>query len=136
MPFIHVKIAGPVLPPVDVIRLQQEITAMMAGILRKKAELTSVLVEQVSCSGWSIGGHSVPIAAHLAVWITAQTNTAEEKSQFVAKAHALLKTVAGLDLPVATYVVINELPRENWGYDGLTQAHRAEVVQAVTSDAL
>lgn len=60
MPFIHVKIAGPVLPPVDVICLQQEITAMMAGILRKKAELTSVLVEQVSCSGWSIGGASRP----------------------------------------------------------------------------
>jgi len=41
----------------------------------------------------------------------------------------LLKSVVGAAPPVATYVVIDEVPGDAWGYDGLTQAHRATVNQ-------
>jgi 4-oxalocrotonate tautomerase len=128
MPFINVKLAGMTLAPEQTHRLQTEITSLMASVLRKKAELTSVLVEQVPAAGWSIGGKPLTVAAHLDAKVTAGTNTVDEKARFVAAAHALLKAVLGPDLPTATYVVVDELPANAWGYDGLTQAHRAAAV--------
>lgn len=124
MPFVTIKTAGPALTASQVERLQTGATRLMAGTMRKKAELTAVLVEQVPAAGWSVGGVPVPVAAHLDVKVTAGTNTAE-KARFITEAAALLKEVLGAEaLPVATYVVIDELPADSWGYDGLTQEQR------------
>jgi 4-oxalocrotonate tautomerase len=124
MPFINIKVAGQTLAPEQLRRLHVEASGLMAGAMRKKHELTSVLVEQVPVAGWAVNGKPVPIAAHLDVKVTAGTNTAEEKARFVAAATALLRDVLGGDLPVATYVVIDEVPGDAWGYDGLTQEQR------------
>jgi len=35
MPFINIKIAGPTLTPQHTHRLQQQVTSLMAGVLRK-----------------------------------------------------------------------------------------------------
>lgn len=125
MPFINVRIAAANLQLAQIARIQQGVTSLMADVLGKKAELTSVLVEHVAADGWSIGAKPVEIAAHLDAKITAGTNTAEEKSRFIAQAHGLLKDVLGEELPVATYVVVDQVPGDAWGYSGLTQAHRA-----------
>lgn len=125
MPFVNIKVAGPTLTPAQLTRLHDGATRLMAGIMRKKAELTAVLVEPVAAAGWSVGGAPVPVAAHLDVKITAGTNTAEEKAHFLLEASNLLKEVLGADaLPVATYIVIDEVAADAWGYDGLTQDHR------------
>lgn len=124
MPFVHIRVAGPRLAPEQVEKLQREATALMAGIMRKKEELTSVLVEQAEISGWAIGGAAVPVAAHLDVKVTQGTNTGEEKARFIKAANDLLKSVLGSQLPVATYVVVHEIPSTAWGYDGLTQEAR------------
>jgi 4-oxalocrotonate tautomerase len=130
MPFINIKIAGPPLTPEQTHHLQQQVTALMAGVLRKNAELTSVLVEQAPASGWSIGGEPLVVAAHLDAKVTAGTNTTAEKARFITDAHTLLKAVIGPELSVATYVVVHEVPGEAWGYDGLTQAHRGRSTSA------
>ena len=130
MPFIHVRVARARLGSEQIHRLQHGVTAMMAGVLRKKAELTSVLVKEAPVADWSIGGKPIAVAAHLDAKITAGTNTTAEKARFIADANALLKTVVGAALPVATYVVIDEVPGDAWGYDGLTQAHRATANQS------
>ena len=57
--------------------------------------------------------------------VSAGTNTADEKSSFIAEANRLLKTVLGADLTEVSYIVIHEVPKDSWGYDGLTQAERA-----------
>lgn len=127
MPFVHIRAAGPALAPEQVRRLQDEATRLMATVMRKKPELTAVLVEQVAASGWSIGAESVRAAAHLDVKVTAGTNSAEEKARFVASAAELLREVLGRELPTATYVVVDEVPGDAWGYDGVTQDHRRSV---------
>ena len=124
MPFVHIRVAGARLLPAQVVALQTEATHLMATIMRKKAELTAVLVEQLDVDGWSVGAARVPLAAHLDVKVTSGTNTPDEKAAFVAKAHGLLKTVCGANLPVATYVVVDEIAANAWGYDGQTQAAR------------
>lgn len=99
------------------------VTRLMAEVLGKKAELTSVLVETPSVAAWTVGGEPRPAAAHLEASVTAGTNTEEEKARFIAEAMNLLKShIPGLH--EATYVVVREMPATDWGYDGRTQAAR------------
>jgi 4-oxalocrotonate tautomerase len=129
MPFVNIKVAGPTLAVDQITRLQQGATELMARVLGKKPELTAVLVEQVPLQGWAVGAGTVRVAAHLDAKVTAGTNTFEEKSRFIAEANALLKQVLGAELPVASYVVVDEVPGDAWGYDGLTQEYRRLAAQ-------
>ncbi|MGV8989459.1 MAG: tautomerase family protein [Cypionkella sp.] len=63
-------------------------------------------------------------AAHLEVFVTAGTNTEDEKRQFIRSAMAALRKVVP-GLAEATYVVVHELPGTDWGCDGQTQTARA-----------
>jgi 4-oxalocrotonate tautomerase len=137
MPFINLKIAGPTLAPEQIARLHQRVTDLMADTLGKSPDLTAVLVEQVAPQGWSVGRHKVAVAAHLDAKVTAGTNDAEQKARFIAEANQLLHEVLGGALPLATYVVIDEVAADGWGYDGLTQRHRqfSATPRAAAADA-
>ncbi|CAO4144906.1 hypothetical protein LPLAFNJD_LOCUS1810 [Methylorubrum aminovorans] len=124
MPFVRLTIAGLETGPAIVADLQRGITALMAEVLGKRADLTAVLVEAAPAGGWSVGGAAVAPAAHVEARMTQGTNTAEEKAQFVAAAHDLLVRTLPGPLPLATYVVVQEVPADAWGYGGLTQAAR------------
>lgn len=124
MPFIHIRIAGKILAAEAMTVLQDEVTGLMERLLRKKRPLTAVLVETAPVNGWSVGALPVPVAAHLEASITAGTNSVPEKAAFIAAAAACLKHHCGDGLPVATYVILNEIGAESWGYDGQTQAAR------------
>ncbi len=131
MPFIHVRTAA-TLAPEQTARIQQGITQLMAATLHKNAELTAVLVEPAAAgASWSIGAGSVGVAAHVDATMTEGTNTDQEKAAFVGQAHALLQQVLGEGLPLATYVVVTEVPGVAWGYAGQTQADRAADLMAV-----
>lgn len=125
MPFVNIKVAGPVLTQDQVRHLQEGATTLMADVMRKKRELTAVLVEQVPISGWSLGANSIGMAAHLEAKVTQGTNTTDEKARFVGEAMSLLRSVLGPDLNPVSYVIVHEVPADGWGYDGRTQADRA-----------
>lgn len=82
-------------------------------------------MEAAGAGGWSVGAGAVSPAAHVKVAITRGTNAPAQKACFVAQAHALLARVLPGPLPLATYVILREVPGETWGYGGLTQAQRA-----------
>jgi 4-oxalocrotonate tautomerase len=131
MPFVQITIqpARP-LTSEQIGQLQDGTTRLMATILRKRAELTAVRVDQAAPASWAIGGRPTPVAAHMDAKVTSGTNSAEEKERFIAAAAALLREVAGADLPVATYVVLHEVSADAWGYDGQTQERRRLAHQA------
>lgn len=104
--------------------LAQALTNLIARDLAKRHDLTSVLIEATSSSHWTIGGEPPAAAAHLEVFVTAGTNSPEEKRAFLQNAMALLRA-EWPELHAATYVVVHELPATDWGYDGLSQADRA-----------
>jgi 4-oxalocrotonate tautomerase len=52
------------------------------------------------------------------VRITDEGNTAEQKAQVVREVTEVLTRVLGKD-PATTFVVIDEVPLENWGVAGL-----------------
>jgi 4-oxalocrotonate tautomerase len=124
MSFVNIKISGPTLAPEQICRLQQRTTSLMADVLGKKTELNSVLVEQTAITGWSLGATSAWVTAHVDAKVAAGTYTPEGKASFIAEVNALLRQILGAELPIASYVAIDEIPDDAWGYDGLTQEHR------------
>jgi 4-oxalocrotonate tautomerase len=126
MPFINVKVVGPELESNQTAALQQGITSLMAEVLNKQAELTAVLVEQVERGSWAIGGNVAGYAAHVDATVSEGTNTPEQKARFIAAVNALLRKVLGPGLSAIAYVVVHDVPKDSWGYDGLTQADRAK----------
>jgi 4-oxalocrotonate tautomerase len=124
MPFVRITISGPALAPEQVSRFQTEMTELMATTLGKRADLTGVLVEQPVTASWAVGGTPAKVAAHVEATITAGTNLPEEKARFIEKSMRLLRSVLGSELNPATYVVVNEVSANSWGYDGRTQESR------------
>ena len=123
MPLIHITLAGPSAAPRTIQYLQQETTRLMQTILHKEAALTVVSVTQLPEAAFSANGQAVVGGASMQALITAGTNSAREKADFIFAANKLL-TATGSCSAAPTYVALHELPAESWGYDGETQAAR------------
>lgn len=130
MPFINVKVAGVPLEEHQIAALQKGITELMAEVLHKVGPLVGVLVEDVPLRGWSVGARPLKRAVQVDAIVSAGTNTPQQKARFIAETNQLLRSVIGSDLAEVCYIVIHEVPKDSWGYDGLTQQHRAEQVRA------
>ena len=103
------------------------LTELTAAVLGKNYSLTALAIDVVPADRWTIAAETLAerkqTGAHLDVKVTAGTNTAAEKADFIERAYAALETVLG-PLAPASYIVIDELPAESWGYGGRTQAAR------------
>lgn len=126
MPTLHLRVS-PLQNPDRYAVLAQGLTDLTVSILRKRREVTSVVIDDIPPARWYVGGRMVhqPIA-WLEVDITQHTNTEAEKADFIAQAWGLLRQhlALGASLAQASYVTLRELPASDWGYDGQTQAHR------------
>ncbi len=125
MPFARLTVADPGVSADTRARFAAEITALLEKDLLKEPEVTVVQVNSVPAQGWFVAGAHPERAtgAHLEVSITAGTNTAQEKSAFIAHAYRLLADSFG-PLPAAAYVALYELDGESYGYNGVTQLAR------------
>lgn len=110
--------------------LQADCSRLMQDILHKSLPLTVVSVSCLPAAALSAGGVPVAAGAHLQAYITAGTNTAAEKSAFIAAAHALLAGILPAGAAAPLYVAVIELPASDWGYDGRSQADRRVGVAA------
>ncbi len=138
MPTLRLQTA-PLLNPERYGALGAALTRITAQVLHKKPEVTVVMIDDLPAARYLVAGRDAaqPIAC-LEISITAGTNTAEEKMQFIAQAHAELQRqlgTQGAPLHEASYVIVRELPASDWGYGGQTQSARRmlRVAQAVPS---
>ena len=124
MPYIDLKI-HPAPDEAQTRLLAEGVTRAMADIAGKRREVTAVHVTAADTALWTIAGEASrePIA-YVDVKITAGTNSQEEKAALLRRIHGMLVETLG-SLAEASYIVIHELPAENWGYAGLSQAERA-----------
>ena len=91
-------------------------------ILNKKADVTSVLVEFVPQNSWSVGGKDC-ITFYLDIKITKGTNTKEQKAKYIKKCYKDFQELLG-EITSASYIVIDEVDGDSWGFEGLTQEYR------------
>jgi 4-oxalocrotonate tautomerase len=124
MPFIRITVLSPALSEQQMNLLQSGTTALMADGMRKPLDGIAVLVDHVERGAWRIGGKAVAVAAEVDAIIGENSNSAEEKANFMAEMMALLQKALGPDLSEQTYIVLHEMPRDSYGRGGLSRAER------------
>lgn len=121
MPYINVKLNA---SKSD--ELREKVTEIVlentSKILNKKIEVTSILVEFVPFSSWSIAGKN-STTFYLDIKITKGTNTKEQKSNYIQKVYNDFKDLLG-EVNAASYITIDEVDGDSWGFEGLTQEYR------------
>jgi 4-oxalocrotonate tautomerase len=126
MPFLDVKISRGDTPD-DVTAIASELTQLTHDLLGKKREVTAVAIDWVPPQQWFIGEQSLAAAGRrsffLKIEITTGTNTKDQKAAFVAAVFAAMEQLLG-PLAPASYVVIQEVAADAWGYAGRTQEYR------------
>jgi 4-oxalocrotonate tautomerase len=126
MPFLDVKVSRGGTPP-EATEIATELTGLAQEILGKRHEVTAVAIDWLPAEQWFIGGVSLAEAGRrsffLKIDITAGTNTKDQKSAFVAAVFAAIEKLLG-PLAPASYVVIQEVAADAWGYGGRTQEFR------------
>ena len=126
MPFIHVRYSTPTEKDLRE-PLAAFLTETTARVLRKKAEVTAVAVEQVQAAHWFIGSRS--LADHrkatffVEVRVTRGTNVKEEKAAYLREVFRGLESLLGPVHP-ESYVHVHEAEGDAYGYGGVSQEAR------------
>lgn len=127
MPFLDIRLSAPCLPE-KVAQIAARMTDLVVDILGKRREVTAAVVQCVAPGHWTVGGASLNAAGNgsffLEANVTEGSNTPEQKAAFVAAAFAAAEAILGR-LDAASYVIVREIPADDWGYQGRTQAARA-----------
>jgi 4-oxalocrotonate tautomerase len=126
MPMINVQVAA---EPEAMLtrRIVESVTALTARVLGKDPHVTAVALEYLPRRQWFVGG--VPVeelgkaAFFLDVRISDGTNTKDEKARYVAEAFAAMERLLG-PLHPESYVHVNDVRADAYGYGGLTQERR------------
>lgn len=92
------------------------------NILNKKPEVTSVLVEFVPFDTWNINKENLT-TFNVNIKITKGTNTKDQKASYIKETYFKLKDILG-DITPASYIIIDEIDADSWGFEGLTQEYR------------
>lgn len=127
MPFLNVKISAP--PSSELSRrVADGLSAITARVLKKRPELTSIAVGHVPPEHWSVAGRSLAEQGKASFWldvkVTDGTNTKDEKAAYVREVFSFMAEALGRPLHEESYVLVDEVRGDAYGYGGLTQEHR------------
>ena len=126
MPMINVQVASE--PNAEVAdKAQQTVTRLTAEILGKDPKVTAVVVEFISPRFWFIAGKSAAVRGSAEFFVDVRisdgTNTKDEKARYVAETYAALSRLLG-GRQSESYVHVNDVRADAYGYGGLTQERR------------
>lgn len=126
MPHLNVLISGQPDPQLSR-KVARSLTDLTRDVLGKKPELTSVSVQYVSAEHWLID--STPLselgrnAFNLEISITDETNTKQEKAQYLRQVFAALSELIG-KVHEKSYIHVHDVRAASYGYGGETQEYR------------
>jgi len=127
MPILTVLLSTPPDTTVSA-KVASTLSRLTAAILHKKPELTSIVISHVDPAHWFVGGPSLTAQGKtsffLDIRITDETNTADEKADYIEAVFKEIGAVLG-DLHHGSYVHVHDVRGAAYGFGGLTQTHRA-----------
>ena len=126
MPILNVKVSAKKSP-----ELTQKIADLLldltSRILKKKPEVTAIAIEYVESDAWVVGGQLLSKQGknsfYFDIKITDQTNTKDEKSQYIREAFKGFEQLLG-NLHEESYIYVQDVKAAGYGYGGLTQEYR------------
>lgn len=126
MPILTLKIAA-----VESEDTTKQITDLLlkltSKILRKKPEVTAIVIDYIKPSHWIIAGKTLEFqkksSFYFDIKITDETNTKSEKEQYIKEAFAGFQKILG-DIHEESYIYVQDVRATSYGYGGLTQEFR------------
>ena len=103
------------------------VSELTAKVLRKDPKVTAIIVRSVDAADWFAGGRSLAEQKLASFWLDVHvsegTNTKDEKAAYLA---AMFKRMAGILGPLhpETYLHVDEVKGDAYGFGGLTQERR------------
>jgi 4-oxalocrotonate tautomerase len=108
----------------DIAAIVSELTAK---ILHKDPKVTAIIVKSVNAADWFAGGKSLAEQKLATYWldihISEGTNTKDEKAAYLAAVFARMGELLG-PLHNETYLHVDEVKGDAYGFGGLTQERR------------
>lgn len=103
------------------------VSGLTAEILHKDPKVTAIIVKSVDAGDWFAGGKSLAEQALASYWIdihvTEGTNTKDEKAAYLAAMFTRMAEILG-PLHPETYLHVDEVKGDAYGFGGLTQERR------------
>ena len=127
MPLITVSYTSSRRSPSLKADIASAVSKLTAEILHKDPKVTAIIVKSVDADDWFAGGKSLAEQKLASYWIdihvTEGTNTKDEKAAYLA---AMFKRMAEILGPLhpETYLHVDEVKGDAYGFGGLTQERR------------
>jgi 4-oxalocrotonate tautomerase len=100
---------------------------LTSRILGKKPSVTAIAIDYVDPRDWIVGGKSLAEHGKSSVYfdikITDETNTKDEKARYIRAAFDGFAALLG-DLHEESYIYVQDVRADAYGYGGLTQEYR------------
>ena len=127
MPLITVTYSSSRQAPSLKAEVAAAVTELTAKILRKDPRVTAVIVRSVDAADWFAGGSSLAEQGLASFWLDVHvsegTNTKDEKADFLAATFRRMGELLG-PLHHETYIHVDEVRGDAYGFGGLTQERR------------
>jgi 4-oxalocrotonate tautomerase len=126
MPILNVKVSVP--KSRETIGKSSELLLELTSrILKKKREVTAIVIEFADPDSWIVGGKSLSEhqkhSFYFDIKITDETNTKDEKAQYIREAFAGFSRLLG-DVHEESYIYVQDVRAASYGYGGKTQEYR------------
>jgi 4-oxalocrotonate tautomerase len=126
MPILNVKVSALQTPQL-VSQVSGLLLDLSTDVLKKKRELVSIAIDFVDPAAWTIGGVPLSQLGQTSIFVdikvTDETNTKQEKEQFIRLAFDGLASILG-NLHEHSYVHVHDVRAAAYGYGGHTQEFR------------
>ncbi|MGV0168784.1 tautomerase family protein [Furfurilactobacillus sp. WILCCON 0119] len=126
MPYLRVRVVGEQHQG-QADEIAKMLTNLTVTVLKKARPVVAIDLAFVPAAHWYIGGQAVADTDKptffLEIKLTEGTNTREQKAQFLTEVYSRMTTILG-DLNEASYVVIQDVNGNSWGFGGQTQEFR------------
>jgi 4-oxalocrotonate tautomerase len=126
MPILNVKVSKTA-DPAFTQAISGTLLELTSRILRKKRELTAIVIDYVPPENWIVGGASLAAQGknsfYFDIKVVDGTNTKDEKAQYIHEAFDAFGKLLG-DLHDESYIYIHDVRAEAYGFGGLTQEYR------------
>jgi len=127
MPLITVTYCSPQPTPSTKADIAAAVSDLTARILRKDPKVTAIIVRAVDATDWFAGGRSLAEQGLASYWldihVSEGTNTKDEKAAYLAAMFRRMGELLG-PLHPETYLHVDEVKADAYGFGGLTQEQR------------
>lgn len=126
MPYLRVRIATPHHAPTAQ-QVATTLTDLAVSKLGKNASAAAVDVRFGDPADWFIGGQPLTVTGEssffLEIKVTAGTNSRDDYADFIQATFAAMQNLLG-KLAATSYIVVQNVNADAWGYGGQTQEYR------------